>query len=80
MIIIIRLRLKMDERVAICNLMRYQIILIQTVESILIKKQIKVILFIIISLLDFSQFSLSAVFMKFLALHKSAAPQQISQN
>ena len=45
MIISIRVRLKMDERVAICNLMKYQIILAQTVEIILINKQIKVMFF-----------------------------------
>ena len=52
----IRVRLPMDGRMAVCNLMKYQIFLVQTVERILIKKKIKVILFIIISLLYFHSF------------------------
>ena len=38
MIISIRVRFKMDGRMAVCNLMKYQIVLVQTVKRILIKK------------------------------------------
>ena len=67
MIISIRVRLKMDERVAICNVMKYQIILIQTVESILIKKTNQSYFVYNYFSFVFSQFSLSAVFMEFVA-------------
>ena len=64
MIISIRVRLQMKGRKAVYNLKKYQIFLVQTVERILIKKQINVLVFIIISLV-FSQLALSAVFMIF---------------
>ena len=46
----------MDERNAIHNMMKYQNFLIQTVASTTIKIQIKVVLFIIVSLFYFHKF------------------------
>ena len=52
----IRVRLSMDERNAIHNMKKYQNFMVQTVESIIIKLQIKVVLFIINSLFYFHKF------------------------
>ena len=51
----IRVRLSMDERNAVCNMMKFSF-LVRTVEGIIKTKQIKAILFIIIFLLYFYRF------------------------
>ena len=88
MIIGIRDRLQMDGRMAVCNLMKYQIFSVQTVERISMKINQRSFVYNYFSFV-FPQFSLSADFIKFVAtlnrarlgccLLKSAAPQQISR-
>ena len=54
----IRVILSMDERNAICNMMKFLSELsIQTVESIIVKLQIKVVFFLIIRALDWLNWS-----------------------
>ena len=66
MIISIRVRLQMDGRMGVCNLMKYQIFLVQTAESILIQKTNRSYFVYNYFSFVFSQFSLSTVFMKLL--------------
>ena len=65
MIIRFRVRLQMDGRKAVCILMKYQFFLVQTLESILIKNTNQSYFAYNYFSFVFSQFSLSAVFMKF---------------